>query len=513
MKRFLLCTQAVLVLLPLFSASPPGDTPAAAQKARAPTVLQKNYLIPGWLWSGSWESEKNLSNRAQLTLDMPEHGLGFRVQLTDRRKAGSWDTFTESFSGPEGAFPLTALSGGVYHTVTDSRLLYGMVSSYGLASRVRSPWIRGSPFVENHTASSADLKTETSSTALPSWYLYLGSPILELSKNVDIKAYGAFSMESEGERGNTFSFSGGKPGFTAGSDVIFSKNGLVRLETYYTEGTIPARNASAWFSDKPSLPGRNFALHAGSLAFTIPGFGFALDGAYSETFAYGKGFYGNAAVRFGDRPWRLSLAADGAGSRYVGPDGGENTAGFRFAAKLERRGKRGSLLKFDALIRSAETKYNVPEDYWDLAGQPNRGSLGFYYRLPSGKAPFGLSRVSFKLSGDGRDEKKKTGGAEFLAGVTLWQFTSETQLKLSGVEDAAGSRYDSFRLHEGVIWNRDFLQCRAGLGCQAVSGKETVWDFSLSAALRVKQGWFKVKLDSAQVPKDWSWTLSWVLKR
>jgi hypothetical protein len=475
--------------------------------------VRKDLLIPAWLWSGSWESEKNLSSRAQLTLDMPEHGLGFRVQLTDRRKAGNWNAFTESFSGPEGAFPLTALSGGVYHDVTDSRLLYGMVSTYGLASRIRSPWIRGSPFVENHAASLSDLKTETSSTALPSWYLYLGSPVLDLSNNVDFKVFGAFSMESEGERGNTFSFSGGKPGFTAGSDVIFSKNGLVRLETYYTEGTIPARNASAWFSERPSLPERNFALYAGSLVFTVPAFGFAVDGAYSETFAYGKGFYGNAAVRFGNRPWRFSLAADGAGSRYVGPDGGENIAGFRFAAKLEHRGKRGSLLKFDALLRSSETSYNAPEDYWDLAGQPNRCSLGAYYRLPSGKSPFGLSRVSFKLSGDGRDVKKKTGGAELLAGLKLWQFTSETQLKLSGIQDAAGSRYDSFRLHEGVIWNRDFLQYRAGLGFQAVSGKETVWDFSLSAALRVKQGWFKVKLDSAVVPKDWTWTLSWLLRR
>jgi hypothetical protein len=478
---------------------------------------QNGDLKTELLSSGTWETEKNLTTRSQIRLDMPAAGLGFRLQMVDRRPASSPELFAESFTdGVEGGV-LTALSGGVYHNPTDSRLLYGMLKTEGLAARVKNPWLRGAPFAENHVPSRSDLKTDVSSTARPALFLYAGSPEwhLQPGEAANVRAFASVSLESTGERGTTLEFSGGKPAFAAGADFTFAKNSFARLEGFYTGGAIPERKQSSWFSFTPALPERDFRFYAGSLAVSLPAFGFAVDGAYSETFAYGQGVYGNAGLRFGNRPWRFSLAVDGSGSRYTGPDGGANHAELRLAAKLERRGKRGSLLRFDALCRASETDDTPEGGFLKLAENPNRASLGFYYRFPQDHTPAALSRLSFRLSSDSRDAKKDSAGAEASAGLRLWQLDSDTQIKLSAVRDKTGEsdyRFNSFRLHESLVWTAGFLQYRAGLGCTAYAVKEPVWDVSLSAALRAKYGWFKAKLDSPHAPEDWRLTFSWLAR-
>lgn len=495
MKRFFL-----YAVLALYAASPcPGDPKAAPG------------IIPELLWTGSWESEKNLSGRLRLSLEMPSPGLTFRVQLTDRRPASSWDAFAESFLNKPAA--LTALSLGIRHEATDSLFLYGMIDTYGLAARIKNPWIRGSPFPENHAESYGALKTESSTTARPAFYLYLGSPELkpDAGRLRAAKFFTAFSLESVGEPGNTFSFSAGKPALSAGGEAGFAGNGSIRLEAYHTEGTIREKNPDTWFEAKPALPERKFRLYAGSLILDFPLFGFAADGSYSETFAYGRGFYGNFGLRFGNRPWRFSLAADGSGSRYTGPDGGENGAALRFAARLERRGKRGSLFRLDALVRSSETPESPAENLLELAEELNRFSLGAYYRFPTDKSALAFSRLSFKVAGDSRDPKNRTLGTEALAAVKLWGIHSETQFKLSLLrknESAFG--FDSFTLKENLLWNNDFLQLGAGLGCLFPKGKPPAWNTFLSSTLRLqKKRWIRVKLASPEFPEDWTLALSW----
>jgi hypothetical protein len=408
-----------------------------------------------------------------------------------------------------------------------------MITTSGLAARITNPRLKGLPFEESRAASQSELKTASSSTALPAFYLHLASPELGLGSRFRIKSFGAVFLESEGEPGSTLSFSPGGNAFTAGTTVSFSRNSWLRLEGYYTEGTIPPRKPSTWFSYKPALPERDFRVYAGSAALHFPGFGFAADGAWSETFAYGRDFYGNLGIRFGDKPWRISLAADGSGSRYVGPGGGENGAELRFAARLERRGKRSSLFRLQALARAAETEDNAGGSLWELAEKPNRYSLGLYYRPQAGGGSFGLRSVSFDLKKDSRIPEKESAGAETLVSIRLFRLGLDTRIVVSGLKENSGEdtkayqtfpgtlrlgpyRFDSFRLHESLVWSKDFFQCKAGFGYTSeikAAGLSTVWDASLALTFKGKHGWFSLKAASPRFPDDWEYTLSWLLRK
>jgi hypothetical protein len=521
MKRFLLL-WAVCTL-------PGGLPPVSAMEPASATKPQPEKPAVSLLFAGFWESGGNLSERAQIMLEMPASGLGFRIQYTDRRKASSWDAFTESFDKNS----LAAFSGGIYHKPTGSRFLYGMITTSGLSARITNPRLKGVPFEESRVASQSELKTESSSTALPTFYLHLASSELGLgsgdSSKLRLKVFGAVSLESEGEPGSTLSFSFGKSAFTAGTTVSFSRSSWARLETYYTEGTIPPRTPSTWFSSKPALPERDFRVYAGSVVLHFPRFGFAVDGAWSETFAYGKGFYSNLGLRFGDRPWRLSLAADGSGSRYTGPDGSENGAEFRFAARLERRGKRSSLFRFEALARAAETEDNVPGGFWELAETPNRYSFGVYYRPQVGGGSFAVRSFSFSLKKDSRIPGKESAGAEALVSLRLFQLGFDSRISVSGLEENSKEnqalqetvkfghyRFDSLRLHENLVWSRGFFQCKAGFGYTAemkTTGLKTSWDASLAITFKGKHGWFSLKASTPNFPGDWEYTLSWLVRK
>jgi hypothetical protein len=522
MKRLLFFIEACAACAAL------GALPAApVSGAMSRDPPKKPVISP--LFAGSWENGGNLSTRAQIMLEMPSSGLSFRIQYTDRRKTSSWNAFTESFDGNG----LAAFSGGIYHEPTGSRFLYGMITTSGLAARISNPRLKGLPFEESRVASQSELKTESSSTALPAFYLHLASPELEPFSKFRIKAFGAVSLESEGEPGSTLSFSPGKGAFTTGTIVSFSRNSWTRLEAYYTEGTIPPRTPSTWFSFKPALPERDFRVYAGSVTLHFPGFGLAADGAWSETFAYGRGFYGNLGLRFGDRPWRLSLAADGSGSRYVGPAGGENGAELRFAARLERRGKRSSLFRLEALARAAETEDNAPGGLWELAKRPNRYSFGLYYRPQPDGGSFGFRNVSFSIKTDSRVPEKESAGAEAFVSLRLFRLGLDSRIGVSGLKknpeenpepyqvfpgtlSLGPYHFDSLRLHESFVWNRDFFQCKTGFGYNAemkAAGLSTFWDTSLALTLKGKHGWFSLKISSPEFPDDWEYTLSWLIRK
>jgi hypothetical protein len=300
---------------------------------------------------------------------------------------------------------------------------------------------------------------------------------------------------------------------------------LIRIEGFYTGMTLPPRSASTWFSAAPALPERDFRIFGGSLLFNTANFGFAADGAYSETFAYGRDFYMNMGLRLGDKPWRLSLAADSAGDRYVGSDGNSPGAGFRAAAKLEWRGRGSSLLRFNALLRGSKGIFNgesaaISETFANL----DRGEFGLYYRLPSTRSPLGLTRVSAEFKRDSRDPQAVLDSAGVLAALKLGPISSVSEAKLS----ASSYRFGSLRIQESLGWTLGLpglrvlaggLHCGAKAGCTLTEGKAPTWDGSLSAYIQgrwfvetAKTSRFSVKIASPDFPRKWDYTLSWRLQ-
>ena len=274
--------------------------------------------------AGSWEQDTSLINR----LDLRLRGFGFtgRTQMIDKRPA--WENIEAGN---------TAFSGGLYH-YTGSHFLYGIQDEAGLPALIRSPWGRAVPFVENHKPSVRDLKTEPSSTKEAETYLYLGTPQLG-----PLRGFVSAVLDHEWT-----------PAYSWGMAVQFAKKTSLNMEGFFTERTLPPRKASTWFSETPPLPERDFRIYGTSINFSAPLVGFASDWAYSEAFGYGAGLYGNGALRLGNKPWRLSLAADGADERYTDRDGTAAGPGFRNALRLERFGPRNSLFRAAVSLRAKE---------------------------------------------------------------------------------------------------------------------------------------------------------------
>jgi hypothetical protein len=410
-------------------------------------------------------------NRGDLRLHAKKPGLTLRTQALDKRPAPPADDVGEG---------LTAFSGGLYHDRSGSRLLYGSLNERGLPARVTKPWNRGSPFAENRRPSLWDLRTEPSSTAEPEICLYLGLPVLELSRKIAIRGFGAVVLDGDV-----------RPSYGGGAEAQFGKRNSLGVEGFYTGDTLEPRQGSAWFSDPPALPERGFRLWAANLFFNSPRFGISADGAYSRTFAYGEDLYGNIAFRVGDRPWRFSLAADAAGSRYVGRDGAAAGPGFRTALRLERRGRRNSLFRFNAAFRAP-----------GIGEEPDRYSGLALYRFP--RAPeknfASLSRISLTLNRNIAEKETIPESLEGLVGFNLWKLQCTVRGSPAGTVSGETS------------YSAGIFRLRAALGYTAKAGKAPLWDGACTLSLRGKAGRLSLKIASADFPGDWTYSLSWRLR-
>jgi hypothetical protein len=312
--------------------------------------------------------------------------------------------------------------------------------------------------------------------------------------------------------------------YSGGIDIIPAKKISLGMEGFYTGKTLPPRNPSSWFSEKPPLPERDFALYGLNLFFNSPLIGVSSDWAYSETFAFGRDLYGSVSLRAGDRPWRLSLGVDGGGSRFTDKEGTAVGAGFRSAAKLEWRGKRNSLFRVNTSLRAPG-----PGEAF------NRSGSGLYYRFPSppaksagaaGRFPFGLSKLSLtanrNLSDPKAFEDSVTGGIGFSAGpvranlegaVTGVPRLPEAEPPFPYPGAAVSYDFESFKVSGELGYSPGIFQFRVKLGCTSAREKEPVWDTSLYGSVRGKAGRFSVKLGSPDFPHTWTCTLSWRLER
>ncbi|MDR1278616.1 MAG: hypothetical protein LBK02_07685, partial [Treponema sp.] len=427
---------------------------------------------------------------------------------------------------------LSNYGGGLYHNPTGSRLLYGILDEWGLPARIRNPWIRGLPFAENHKPVMADLKTVVSSTGEPETYLYLGSPRLNLFSRrpdggVKVRGFAVAQMD------NRF-----QPGFGGGLEALFGGKAEVRLDGFYTGKTLPPRKSSAWFSESPPLPEREFRLGGLGLLLNTPILAVSSDWALSETFAWGRDIYGNLGLRFTPPAdwgrWALSLAGDGAGSRYTGRDGSSPGPGFRSGGKLEWYGKRSSLLRLNTSLRSP-----------GLGEAFNRSASGVSWRFPSpaknSAGFFRLTRISLSAdrhapeSGKIRDSaglglgiglnprfffSAGSAQARFFSRPVTLSFSASLN-GLSPAEDNAApypffqssGQFDSAKATGELYWAPGIFQFRTRLGYEKRTAKPDLWETSASAAVRFKQGRFSVKISSPDFPDAWDWTLSWRVEK
>jgi hypothetical protein len=533
MKNFIPISGFVWVfIVPVFFCSLRGGPLHGETTETRPDGNRSPLFTWDLLWSGSWEAEKSLNDRFDLHLRFPESGLVLRTQFVDKRPAKA-ESFR--FTAP-GAEDFYGFGGGLYHSPTGSRLLYGILDEWGLSARVRNPWIRGLPFAENHKPLMADLKTEASSTKTPEAYLYLGSPQLGIFRGFVQAQFTPVEWETNPN-----------PAFGLGLETYFENKTALRLEGFYTERILPPRKSSAWFSESPPLPDRETRLGAAGLLFTIPGFALSSDWACSETFAWGRDIYGNLGLRFnGTLPeakgrWTASLAADGAGMRYIGRDGSSPGAGFRSAVKFEWQGRRSSLARFSTSLRAG------------AAGEKfDRSSTTVYYRFPLRQAgrssgsgstdfPLRITRVSLTADRNAVNRGKILDGLDASLGLSLKFPNLDAPLgfSFSGSVDGlsaweAGAPepspypfpqypqvFNSAKTAGELSWSPrgklfnvpGTLQLKGRLGYEVMAKKEGKWNTSFSASARIKQGRLSVKIASPEFPAKWNYTVSWRVER
>ena len=494
---------------------PKGTEP----KTTKPKAAREQPLFT-WdlLWTGSWYnsvkiedgetppaedvfSDGTLYNRGDLTLTLPALDLSFRFLATDKRLVPFRDDDNKAGFNPGLA---------AYHNTSGSRFLHGVQSEYGLPARINNVWLRSAPFMESRQPSSRDLKTEPAAKDKSETYLYLGLP-----QNI-LPTVNAFASTAIDENFN--------PAF--GSGIGYDKGGTeFRLEGFYTQKKLPPRKVSTWFSSSPPLPERDFNIIAFAAFFNSPLAAFATDWAFSETYAWGEGIYGNFALRLGNKPWRFSLASDWAGSRFADRGGSTAGAGFRLSAKTERFWPRSGLLRFQGTIRSP----GLEEDL-------NRGNLSIYFRpsAPSAAAkrnnPFlvRFSRASLGISRDARNPLKTADNLDALFGLNFGPFSSVFSFHLHSLSvldqkseapplfsSPFYEAFDSFKVSGELGWKLSnfplgAMDIKTRVGYTTRANKEPIWDLSYNCSVRPgKWGRIGLKIASTDFPEKWNYTLSW----
>jgi hypothetical protein len=385
---------------------------------------------------------------------------------------------------------------GLYHETTGSRILWGILNEAGLPARIKNVWSRGMPYTEQRQAALADLHTEPSSTKDRAGYLWLGSPWLTVPRLGLARGFGSALLDDEAQAA-----------FDGGFEARFTKNVSLMAEGFYARNHLAAKKPAAWFSETPPLPERDQDLMAGSLYFNSPVFAAAADLAWSETFAYGKDLYGNLALRIGDRPWRISLATDAAGSRYVGRDGGATGAGFRAAARLERRGKRSSLFRTTVTLRAAA----LGQDFY-------RGSLLLYYHFqtipPRSPRFFWPSRVSITMSRDASDPENKADSIAALWGFALGKIPLVFRGDLHGVYREGPGNYEfvSAKMSAEASYAIKPFQFSLKPAYTVNKKGEGQAEAGASASIRGKWGRLTLKASAADSGRDWEAGVSWRLQ-
>jgi len=436
-----------------------------------------------------------LYNRGNLRLGLPRADTSLRFLATDKRLLP-----LEEDDGRAGFHPAL----GIYHHGSGSRILYGVQNDFGLPARINNIWLRSVPFMESRSPSSRDLKIEPAARDSADTYIYLSLPH-NLLPGFDAFVSAAFIGEDM------------DPAFGTGMGI--QRNGMgLRVEGFYTEKELAARKPSSWFSSSPPLPERDFEIYALNLIFYSPFVLLAADGAFSETFAWGRGAYGNFSLRLGNRPWRFSFAGDAASSRFVDRSGSAAGAGLRVSAKGELFQPRSGLLRLQSTLRSP----GLEEDF-------NRGNISLYYRPSAPTAAvrrenpnlIRMSRASLYLNRDARNPEKTADTLNALVGYHFGPFSTVFSGSLNSLSRLTGDEailfqtpifenFESLRVSAELGWRPNIFDLRFRLGHTFRAEKDPIWDFSVNCSVRPgRWGRVGLRIASTDFPEKWNYTLSW----
>ncbi|MCL2232564.1 MAG: hypothetical protein FWB99_05740 [Treponema sp.] len=478
-----------------------------------PCMAEESLFTWDLFWAGSWYKSVpradgglppkedifpggTLFNRGDLRLGVPGQNLLFRFMATDKRVL----PFEED-DGRAGFNPAL----GMYHTASGSRFLMGVQSEHGLPARINNVWVRSVPFMESRSPSSRDLKPEPAAKDESETYLYLALP------HGFLPGFDAFASAALDAEKN--------PALGAGLGLEFA-DAVVRLEGFYTQKELPPRTASAWFSEAPPLPERDFRIFSLGMMFNSPGAGFAADWAISETFAWGRGMYGSFSLRLGSSPWRFSLAGDGATDRFADRSGAAVGSGFRLAARGERFWPRSGLLRFQSVLRAPA----FDADF-------ERGSFSVFYRPSAATARerrenprfLRFSRASIGFNRDARRPEKTVDTLNGLVGFNLGPLSTVFSCALNSLsvfEEGGGTpplfrpsafeSFDSFRVSGELGFSAGLFTVRSRLGYTTRAEKDPIWDFSFAGSFRPgRWGRLTLNIAATDFPEKWNYTLSW----
>ncbi|MDR2794058.1 MAG: hypothetical protein LBB61_10430 [Treponema sp.] len=442
-----------------------------------------------------------LENRINGHFFLPGQAFYLRTELLERNPF------------PVGAFTSENLNWGtgLYHKETGSRLLYGMIEEWGLPARVRNTWSRSAPFVEQHQPTGYDLIQSYSTTKEQKAGIFLASPKLDFLSGIT----GFTAVTLDGRLNSAFS---------GGVELWVTRKSSLRTEGFWTGKELRSRSASGWFSEKPALPERGFHLFALAFLWTSPWVNVSSDWAFSETAAFGRGVYGNIGVRIGRKPWLFSFAADGAGDRFVGSDGGIPGQSVRIAGKIEHYGKKSSLFRVSTSLRSLGLGdlFEADCDAGTVfaGGKFERSSTGLYYRFPVWtKLPVRISRIALSANRDATEEDKVQDTYKTEIGAYWWNLRSSFSCALSGVSADNPSqnfspypiperwRFDSARIAGRVVYSVGLFQVGVGAG-YTIHAKADNVDGSFSTTVQGKRYRFTIKITSSAFPTAWEYGLS-----
>ncbi|MDR2901166.1 MAG: hypothetical protein LBV20_06570 [Treponema sp.] len=451
---------------------------------------QKSGFFLDPLWSGSWEHEKDIINRLDLKFGFPEPQILFRGQLVDKRSV--------PFIEPDDV-PLTALGAAVYHTGTGSRFLYGKIDETGLSARLKNIWLHGIPLQTTHSPSSSDLTTAPSSTKEDGYFLYLGSPRLG-----PLRLFSSIYFENDLQ-----------PLYLAGIDYYFTPKVWMKIEGLYTEQVIGARQPSTWFSEVAWLPERTSRLYGGSVNVNHPFWGLAGDAAFSETFAFGRGWYGNLAFRLGQRPWRFQAGFDMVDGAFTDREGAIPDNGFRTGMQFEAWGKAGAFFKMTANVHGLQ--------FGEPLGK-SRLAVNYYFPIP--KNTFvRLSRMYFNLDGNSLEQPEPGSVAKAGFGLYIGPILTTSEINFRGNDDNNQNAFprfsdfqswDVFSLSEELQYRIHIWTFRTKFVYTSEEKKDAlvnVFGFQFYSAVNWKWGRISGTLRFDNIPSEWTFSIRAQLKQ
>lgn len=440
------------------------------------------FLDP--LWTASWEHEKDLINRLDLKLGIPGPGLLFRGQLLNKRSVPFVETDDH---------PLTDLAAGMYHTGTGSRFLYGKMNETGLSARLKNIWTHGVPLQTNHSPSSNDLSTSPSSTKEEGFFFYAGSPRLG-----PLRLFSSMYFENDLE-----------PLYIAGIDYYFSPKIWMKIEGLYMEHTLDARQPSTWFAEEAWLPERKSRLYGGSVNVNYPFWGISADAAFSETFAFGQGWYANTSFRLGHRPWRFQLGFDMIDGAFTDRAGKIPDNGMRGGIQFEAWRKAGAFFKMSANIQG-------PRFGETLA----KSRLALNYSFPVPKNSFvRLSRIHVNLDGNSLLQLKPGSAAKTGFGLYIGPVLITSEAGIHGDDknnQNALPRFSDFEAWDALSFSEE-LQYRIKVWTfrtkfiysieEKRNGKVDTYALQFYAAAHWKWGRISGTFRFDEFPDTWTFTI------